>query len=260
MIIKFFYLLLIIPVILTGCGTKTEESFKDDNPRYFYQLGWDESVWLEGRYLAAEEACKKQNCYRFTYDDLDRVALIEYFENNELKADDFLGVATVKLTYGTLGFARRFYDTDKNKATDYDGVHAEILQFRPDLNVWIKQQEGADRKLVKNTRGVYGYIEILNKDGVKIESQPLDENFKLTTDDNGVAKKVFVRNLDGFVVETRNYDRNGDLFGSLKDGVAITKKTVNSMGDVTRVEFFDAQENLIDTAEWKYDERGNEVK
>lgn len=231
-----------------------------DTGEYFYQLGWDESVNLVGRYPAKARACQKTACYRLSYDESARLSLIEFLDQGHLASDFWLEVAKIEFDYGEQGSIRRFYDAAGNPTTDTDGVHAEVLQFRPDLNVWIKQHQNADNQLVANVRGVYGYVEVLDDAGVKMASQPLDQNFELTTDNHGIAKKIFTRNAAGFVTETRNYDAEGNLMGRLNDGVAIVKKTVNSQGDVLSAAYYDADEKLIEQLRWAYDARGKVLR
>lgn len=236
----------------------------DTDEKYFYQLGWDQSVNLQGRYPATKKECQKTTCYRLSYDPQERLILVEYLDQMAPAVDDFLGVATVDIRYGNKGRHRSFYNTTGEMMPDYDGVYAEVLYFKPGLNVWVKQHQNQHNQLMPNVRGVYGYIETLNQAGVKIASQPLNQNFKLSVDSHGIAKKTFTRNAAGFVRETQNLDASDNLVNSLADGVAMTKRQVNKLGDVTRIEFYDVNlkpvKNTLYKAsvlEWEYDERGN---
>ena len=219
----------IVAVAAAGCAT-TAKTQAECYPHMYLDTRYE----LRGMHGAAGRTDDDDNCYRFIYRD-GRLVRVDYRRSGTLTSDPALGVASVRVDYGSK-------DTETRTFLD------------------------ANNRPVRNVNGVYGVQ--LNYDAGRnpVEWRNLDAHGELLEDKSGIAITRWSR--DGAqVVEESHFGANQQPKSDARRGAAVIRWRYDANGNTLEESYFGADGKPIAdrlrgvaTVRWEYGPHGKTVE
>lgn len=163
---------------LASCNSNNKPSQAPDNVKFFRHIQFTETPWdiEKGTHPLSPDDAKTINNYKFTFDENNRLASVEYNRNGVL------------LDYASTGAAKITYTYERNKQ--------------------IKHFFNSKGEAIKNGgASVFEYT--LNNDGMRVALQFLDENGEPIENRNNIHNYEWSKLEDGLIRELR-YNLAGD--------------------------------------------------
>ncbi len=162
---------------LNACNSNSKKAETPDNVKYFRHIQFTETPWdiEKGTHPLSADQAKAVNNYKFTWNENNQLASIEYNRNGVLL--DYASTGAAKITYT--------YEGDKQ----------------------VKHFYNAKNEPVKNG-GVSVYEYTLDDDGTRIALRFLDENGQPVENRNNIHNYEWSKLTDGLIQELRyNLDK-----------------------------------------------------
>lgn len=235
----------LLAIGLAGCAGSGSGKEAGKGVEYYRTLQFSETPFdLErGSHQITPEQARTINSYKFTWNDMGRLASVEYMRNDSLLDYGSLGGAA-KITYEYTGNKqiKRFFNS-KNEQIGVQGYYtaAYTLDDNGVRNGLMFHDE--DGKMVENTNGIHSYMWSILPDGMVRELR-----YNLAGDETVMNpfcpfyELRFTYNDEGYVTRMANYmedtlynctaENCGDI------GVSYFVFSPNESGDVEKFEVY----------------------
>ncbi len=248
------------------------------NEKYFQQVILDNKFSITGLNSINK---KRMNCYRFTYNNANKLIKVEYIgsKKGKLEIDPYFGVAQIEIEYTNGYETRRFLNKRDNPMRDnISGVHH--IRIKLDKNndptsifnhnimgelindkygvaqyFWINDDNGQRIKSIRLNRhgeriadkeGFYELRAVYNNNNRMIEQLHYDEKGQPITDGDKIAKIKYNYNKKGELVETSYLGSDGQLQESKLFRIAIIRSKFDDNGFLIEQSFYGTDEQLKD--------------
>lgn len=267
-------------IAIYSCSPKQTPTETPKNVKYYRNLLFSETPWdLErgAREITAEEA-KSVNNFKFTLNENNQLATVEYNRNDSLLNYSPMGPAKIVYSYEGDKQLKRFFD-DKGQPTQRDG--ASVYEYKLDsagMRVALRFLDEAGQP-VENRNKIHNFVWSKTSDGMvrelryNLAGDPVVMNpfcpfyeLRFTYDANGFVTRM--ANYDNDTLYNCTAENCGDVgvsyflfenneFGDLKTfSVHNTTGRMSNLywGWAKRVNTFDANGYNIETAMFDQDD------
>ena len=161
-------LLAVFALVFSACNQKPKQ---DNEPKYYRQIQFSETPWdLEkGTHPITADEAKTINNYKFTYNENNQLASVEYNRNGILLDYSSIGAAKITYTYDGNKQLKHFFD-ENNEPTKNGGV--SVFEY------------------TLNDAGMRIAMRYLDEAGAPIENRNKVHNFEWNKLDNGMIREI----------------------------------------------------------------------
>ena len=252
----------IILLIINGCVKHPGESLGE----YYRKVKIDGRYEIKARYPISSDLGEKVDCYRFSYNNKDKLTKVEHLKAGRLSELSYFGTAVAQvLVEYYVGFKKiSYFDSRGNPVENNDLVFAKRIEHDKDKNQLLVLMLDKYDALIKDINRVTAYISDLDSVGQRIITYNFSDNFEEMEDRGGIFKTFLKYDKHGNIIEERYYSIDDQLKEHDDLKVAIVKRTFDEMDNKIEERYFNADNELkeredlnIAIIRWKYDEFGN---
>lgn len=253
-------------IIFTAAGlllalSSCHKPVKETRHEYYRHIAVDKMNHIQGRYPLDSGKWEITNCYRFAYDQKNRLCKLEYFVRGKPVLDPWFDASLVIIRYKYKGSSEAWHFYHKYLGTPL------YIERKSYLLVTFGRDGYPLRKgyIGERSPGVSGVQWDWESDG-RCVRYPIDKKGTVRANPLGVFSYEYIYDGAGNLVTITARDSSKAICED-SNGVAIAKYEYDSLGNLTSMSFFDTSDNPVESRDLgaaqvkrRYDSLGNMIQ